>query len=86
MGVYLADRDQAQVSMNLLDFARTPLHVVQERVSEEAAIRGVKISSAEIIGLIPQSALVTAAAHYLQIDSFSPHLILENAIEDKTVR
>lgn len=80
MGLYLDDRRQAQVSMNLLNFARTPLHRVQELVKIEATRFGARVLGAEIVGLVPQAALLEAAAYYLQIENWDPALVLENAI------
>lgn len=71
---------QAQVSMNLTDFSRTPLHVVVELVRREAARYGVLISHSELVGLIPQQALLDAATWYLQLDGFKPDQVLENRL------
>jgi glutamate formiminotransferase len=57
MGVLLASRNLAQVSMNLTDFEVTPLDVVFEAVRAEAARMGVAIAGSEIIGLMPARAL-----------------------------
>ena len=51
-----------QVSMNLLDLRRTPLHVVFERVRAEAEQRGVAVLESELVGLLPVEALVRSAA------------------------
>ncbi|MNY03586.1 hypothetical protein D3C86_1362140 [compost metagenome] len=83
MGVFLADRNQAQVSMNLLNYEKTPIHRVQELVKAEAARYGARVMSAEIVGLIPQAALLEAAAYYLQVENWNPNLVLENAMLDK---
>jgi len=80
MGVLLASRNQAQVSMNLTDFRRTPVHVVFEAVRAEAAREGVEISTSEIIGLIPGDALVMAAAVCLRVENFRPEVVLENRL------
>lgn len=71
---------QAQVSMNLTDFNKTPLHVVVELVRREAARYGALISQSELVGLIPQQALLDAAAWYLQLDRFKPDQVLENRL------
>lgn len=84
IGLYLEDRKQAQVSMNLLNYEKTPIHRVQELVKIEAARYGARVVSAEIVGLIPQTALLDAAAHYLQIENWNPGLVLENAVWEKT--
>lgn len=68
---------QAQVSMNLTNFTKTPIHRVQELVRLEAARHGLSISRAELIGLIPQAALVDAAQWYLQLDELKEDQLLE---------
>ena len=72
---------QAQVSMNLTDFRQTPIHVVVEMVRREAARYGAMISHTELVGMAPQQALLEAAVWYLQIDGFTPELVLENRLE-----
>ena len=71
---------RAQVSMNLTDFSRTPVARVVELIRREANRNGVSIVNSELVGLIPQAALVDAAQWYLQLDHFSPDQILENRI------
>lgn len=71
---------KAQVSMNLTDFTRTPIFRVVEMIRREAARYGVGIASTELIGLIPQQALIDAAVWYLQLDGFSPEQVLENRL------
>jgi len=68
---------QAQVSMNLTNFRRTPLVRVVELIRREAARYGVSVKHTELVGLIPQEALVDAALWYLQLDQFEPQQILE---------
>ena len=82
LGLPLAERGLAQVSMNLTDFEQTPLHVVFDAVQREAAARGVGIAGSEIIGLIPKKALEAAAAHYLQCENFENGLVLENRLAE----
>ncbi|MEZ4768764.1 MAG: glutamate formimidoyltransferase [Caldilineales bacterium] len=78
MGVLVDGK--AQVSMNLTDFSKTPLHVVVELVRREAARYGVLISHSELVGLIPQQALLDAATWYVQLDGFKPDQVLENRL------
>ena len=78
MGVLLASRNLAQVSMNLTDFERTPIHVVFEAVRREAERYGVPVVGSEIIGLVPKKALEMAAGYFLRVENFSPDLVLEN--------
>jgi glutamate formiminotransferase len=81
IGVYLATRNLAQVSMNLTDFEQTPVHRVFEAVKREAERYGVAIAGSEIVGLMPRRALEAAAEYYLQIENFKAAQVLENHIE-----
>lgn len=71
---------KAQVSMNLTDFTKTPVHRVVELVRLEAARYGVAVESSELVGMIPQQALVDAAAWYLQLHNLESTMILENRL------
>src|SRR5213594_3816557 len=82
MGVFLKDRNQAQVSMNLTDFEQTPVELVFETVRREAQRYGVNVIGSEIVGLIPQKALEQAATFYLQVENFRPSMILENRLSE----
>ena len=83
-GIPLEGRGIVQVSMNLLDFRKTPIHRVFETVRSEAERYGVPIIGSEIVGLIPQDALLAAAEHYLRIEGFTPSLVFENRILSET--
>ncbi len=82
MGVMLKDRNLAQVSINMTDFRTTPLHVVFDRVLEEAARHGVGIAGSEIVGLVPSEALFQAARHALKLDGFETSRVLERRLEE----
>lgn len=86
MGVLLSERNCAQVSINMTDFRTTPLHVVFDRVREEAARRGVGIVGSEIVGLVPAEALFQAAQHALLLEDFDPSRVLERRIEETEAR
>ena len=83
MGVKLEERNLAQVSINLTNYQRTPVHRVFDMVAREAARYGVGILESEVIGLIPSAALVGAAEHYLQLERFSAAQILENKLREE---
>lgn len=68
---------QAQVSMNLTNFEKTPIYRVQELVRREAARYGLHITKAELVGLTPQKAFMEAAKWYLQVDDFRDEQVLE---------
>jgi glutamate formiminotransferase len=63
LGIWLASRGRAQVSMNLVDYRRTPILLALRRVEEEAAALGTRVVETELIGLVPEEAVrgVTAA-------------------------
>lgn len=72
---------QVQVSMNLTDYRRTPIHRVMSLIRHEAARYGVPVLESEIVGLVPAEALVDVAVHDLQLLHFSPRQVLENRLQ-----
>jgi glutamate formiminotransferase len=84
MGVRVEDRNVVQVSINLTNFPKTPMHRVFDLVQREAARHGVNVLESEIVGLVPSAALVDAAAHYLQLERFSEAQILENKLRERS--
>jgi glutamate formiminotransferase len=56
LGLPLASRGRAQVSMNLLDYRVTPIPAAFDRVREEAARAGIALDRAELVGLAPRAA------------------------------
>ena len=78
MGVLVEGR--AQVSMNLTNFRKTPIALVVETIRREALRYGAAIHHSELVGLVPQEALVDAAVWYTQLDSFDPQQVLENRL------
>ncbi len=72
---------QAQVSMNLLDTAVTPLHVVFAEIGRLAAELGTAVDRSELIGLTPQSVLLEAAAYYLRLPGLRVGQTIEGAMQ-----
>lgn len=66
-----------QVSMNLVDVEATPIHRAYEFVEREAAQYGVAVSHAEIVGLVPLSAMLAVAERSLRLQGFQPGQVLE---------
>ena len=84
MGVDLAAQEMVQVSMNLLDYTKTPIHRAYELVRVEAARYGVPVVGSEIIGLLPLDALIDAADFYLRLTDFTRSQVLEaRLLEDE---
>lgn len=76
MGVRAAS-GLAQVSINLLDVARTPMARVFDLVRVEAERFGVLIAGSEIVGLVPLDALLDVARAYLRLREFDRSQVLE---------
>ncbi len=81
MGVEIASRHVAQVSMNLTDFETTSIATVFDAVRSEAAAHSVEVQGSEIIGLVPRSALEETAVQYLKVENYDPRLVFENRLE-----
>ncbi len=81
-GVLLEDRGIAQVSINMTDYKKTPLHRVFETVKMEAERSGVAIVGTEIVGLVPAEALLDAAEHFLRLERFNPSQTLERRLRE----
>jgi len=76
-GLGLLVDGRAQISMNLTNFHDTPIARAVEFIRREAQRYGVGIHHSELVGLIPQDALVDAAVWYTQLDQFDKEQILE---------
>lgn len=55
-----------QVSMNITNYERTPIHRVFETIKSEAASYGVLIRDSELVGPVPVDALKDILGHYIQ--------------------
>lgn len=77
---------RAQVSMNLTNFRKTSIATVVELIRSEAERHDTQVHSSELVGLIPQEALLEAAQYYLEMDQFEFDQVLEtrlHAAEEK---
>jgi glutamate formiminotransferase/formiminotetrahydrofolate cyclodeaminase len=77
LGFSIEGGRRAQVSMNLVNTEATPIHRVLALVREEAARRGAAIAGCEVVGLIPEYAMLDAAEHALQLEGFRRDQVLE---------
>lgn len=66
IGWFIKEYGIAQVSMNMTNLSVTPLHVAFDEVCRCAALRGVRVTGAEIVGLIPKKVLIDAGVYYLK--------------------
>ncbi|MBV1756209.1 MAG: glutamate formimidoyltransferase [Dethiosulfatibacter sp.] len=60
-----------QISMNLTNYSKTPIHRVFETVKSEAMSYGVQVAGTELVGPVPLDALKDVLDHYLQAHHFS---------------
>lgn len=81
IGIKLEERNIAQVSMNLVDYKKTPIYQVVELIRVEAKRYGVNIIGTELIGLSPMQALIESAAYYLQIEDFNMNKVIEENLK-----
>lgn len=66
IGWFIDEYGIAQVSMNITDISKTPLHVAFEEVARKAADRGMRVTGTEIVGVVPLAALIDAGKYFLK--------------------
>lgn len=82
LGLPLEDKGLVQVSMNFINYTKTPLPRVLETIRTEAGRYGVTIAGAELVGPVPLGVLEDVARYYLQVHDFSTEQIIELALID----
>jgi glutamate formiminotransferase / 5-formyltetrahydrofolate cyclo-ligase len=82
VGLRFTDRNRGVVSMNMFDHEATPLFRTFNLVKSEAARWGVTITGTQLIGTVPQEALIRVAEYFLQLEDFDRDQIRENHIPD----
>ena len=80
MGVELKEQGMVQVSMNMVNYVKTPLPRVLETIRAEAARYGVAVCGTELIGAVPLGVLEQAVAYYLQTHDLASDQIVEMAL------
>jgi glutamate formiminotransferase / formiminotetrahydrofolate cyclodeaminase len=83
-GLGLEVDGQAQVSMNLVDTEKTPLHNAFDFVKMRAESEGAGVTWSEIVGLVPERVLFDAAVSHLQLRQFTPKQLLERQVREVT--
>lgn len=77
LGFSIRDGRQAQVSMNLVHTDGTPIHRVLALIDDEARRWGTFVTGCEVVGLVPQHAMLDAAEHHLRLENFRRDQVLE---------
>jgi len=81
-GLGLEVDGQAQVSMNLVDTEKTPLHHAFDFVKMRAEAEGAQVTWSEIVGLVPERVLFETAVSHLQLRQFTPAQVLERQVRE----
>ena len=66
IGWYIDEYGIAQVSMNITNINVTPLHKAFDEVCRCAQNRGLRVTGTEIVGLVPERALMEAGKYFLE--------------------
>jgi glutamate formiminotransferase len=77
MGLSLEDKGIVQVSMNLVNYQKTPIHRAVGLIKAEAARYGVLVKECELVGMVPIEALEEVVSYYLQLPGFNAKQIIE---------
>jgi glutamate formiminotransferase/formiminotetrahydrofolate cyclodeaminase len=80
LGFEIKDRGCVQVSMNLVNYEKTPIFRVFDMINAEAQRWGTYVTSSEIVGLTPAQSLYDVAAHFLRLERFSSEQVLEEKL------
>jgi len=82
IGLELENVDLVQVSMNLVNYEKTPIHRVLEAIRSEAARFGVAVVGTELVGPVPMGAISEVLKHYIQVHDFELEQVIEMALLD----
>jgi glutamate formiminotransferase/glutamate formiminotransferase/formiminotetrahydrofolate cyclodeaminase len=80
IGLRLPRSGRVQVSMNVLDVERSPLHEVVAAVGREAAARGVDVAGGELVGLVTEDVLLAASAAGVEVPGVDATRIVERSV------
>lgn len=86
LGFEIAERRLAEVSMNLTDYQVTPIARAFSAVRGEARRLGTEVEESEIVGLVPEDALLDAAEEHLLLKGFDRARLLERKVRDAEAR
>ena len=65
VGWYIEEYGIAQVSMNLTNYKKTPLHKVFDTTCKQARKKGARVTGSEIVGLLPLETIINAGKYFL---------------------
>jgi len=73
-------RNVALLNITVGNYRATPLYRVLEAIKTELRRFGASVGRVEMVGLVPQWALLESALHYLQITGFSAEDVVEHRL------
>lgn len=80
LGMWISERNCAQVSMNLVNYTVTNMDKVYGEIEKRATEAGVNIRSSEVVGMLPRVAINKEWVVALKMESFDPMQIIENRL------
>lgn len=66
IGWYIDEYGVAQISINLTNINKTPVHIAFDECCAKATARGIRVTGSELVGLIPLKAMLDAGKYFLQ--------------------
>lgn len=66
VGWYVDEYEQAQISINLVDYNLTSVHQAFDECCSQAEALGMRVTGSEIVGLVPLEPMLMAGEHYLR--------------------
>jgi len=66
IGWYIEEYGIAQLSFNITDISIVSMHQVFELACERAALRGIRVTGSELVGVIPLMAMLDAGKYFLR--------------------
>lgn len=78
IGLAFEKRNQVAVSMNMFDTDQTPIYRVFKLIEAEAQRHRTTVVGTQIVGTLPQRALIDCVEYFLRLEDFKSHQIIEN--------
>ncbi|MHB9056730.1 MAG: glutamate formimidoyltransferase [Paludibacteraceae bacterium] len=66
IGWYIEEYGIAQLSFNITDITAVPLHQVFELACERAAVRGIRVTGSELVGMVPLQIMLDTGRYFLK--------------------
>jgi len=78
IGLAFKEQDRVAVSMNIFDTDKTPIYRVFNVIELEARRHATAVIGTEIVGALPQEALINCAEYFLRLQHFNRQQIIGN--------